>query len=183
MRVNLHLRLDGAGRAYAYGLNCRVRAVAPSSIMLSPGSAAIPHITLLMGSVRCPPEELAAAGGRLTAESRRLVNKTGIRSVQLRPPRVSAATRGYVLSDIVDGPSMVGIHQHLCEMFVPALLAEPSPLTEPHVTIARVDEISVQVIELLAGITNEVTTGISSVALSCVGPNGTCVGTISEQPL
>lgn len=182
-RINIHLRLDEAGRDYVYSLNERIRSVTRSSIFLSPTSDAIPHITLLAGQPSDEQGSMEVIYANLISTTHSIVAATGLRSVNLAGPNISAATRGYVLSDVTSDVQIDAIQRDLHQIFVPGLIAHPTPGSSPHVTIALISKIERDLLQVLKESRKEVTCGISSIAVSHAGPHGTCIGTILEKKI
>ncbi len=181
--INVHLRLDEAGQEYVYSLNEQIRSVTRSLIFLSPTSDAIPHITLLAGRLSARQDSMEAIYTDLASTAHSIVAAASLQSVHIVTPNVSAATRGYVLSEVTSDVSIDEIQRELRQIFVPGTIAHPSLGSSPHVTIALVDKIERGLLRVLKEGRKEVACGISSIAVSYSGPHGTCIGTILEEKI
>ncbi len=177
------VRLPPIAREHVYRVNELVRSIQQSEIVLSSASLAIPHITLLSGvpgSLNWSAERFSE---RLLSVAEDLLGEAGVSFGCFKEPYVSTATRCYVLSDVEFESSIVPIMHELRRLLVSEYFSYVSDLSPPHVTMSRVTEITPELIKLLQSIGDGPDFQLSAVALSRVGPNGTCIDTIRERRL
>lgn len=175
VRLNAHLVVDGALAEYCARVNERLRERYRTAIIFGSDSPMQPHVTLVMGT---PSEGLSAETVRKTLRHAVATGRFGAVPVHLGPSVITED--GYVLRGVEAVPEYERLRQVVREALLPSLAqGEGRRIDWPHLTLAKLAGRWDDAEELVAALGAPPEFQARNVALSVVGPHGTCIERIA----
>jgi hypothetical protein len=173
-RLNVHYALDESGWDYCVRINTGIRRITESLIRFGhePDSA-IPHITLVMGTLHESTriETLARAVNMISDGARRC-------SFRIGRPYISRLNGRYVLSDLEPDPSFLDLQASLESVPSSHMDLSASVDKGPHITLAYITTKHTSVRDYLLAVPADLEIVGRNVEISDVAANGTCINTL-----
>lgn len=177
-KINIHFAFAPESVAMLRAMNARLRTFTSSLIVFDETSPHIPHVSLLMGTLKTD-EDLAVIANATEATARRYRR----RHLILRRPYLENVRNHYVFCDVANEAAVVDVRDCLRDVLLSYLSVQDDYAEVPHVTLAHVGIDHPSIEPILGGFPDERQVTVVGIEISDTGPKGTCINPLYRYPL